>query len=194
MAYFTKHWPADLVEEVEGVVCECVSPSISICLHTLLTVLIFSLKFVECYKARNANKQDQVKHVCKVAAPPPKLGHRNINNTDLSSDDEDYLKASSTGNHLEEWNLYLTMNEVVPDEIGIWLVGGVSNVVISSPELTYFSSCMGVTTLCGNHLLATTCQSWLCLSQANELFLQLASQYASSTTTSMLILLRPYSA
>ena len=119
MAYFTKHWPADLVEEVEGVVCEYVSPSISICLHTLLTVLIFSLKFVECYKARNANKQDQVKHVCKVAAPPPKLGHQNINDTDLSSDDEDYLKASSTGNHLEEWNLYLTMNKVVPDEIRI---------------------------------------------------------------------------
>ena len=75
-----------------------------------------------------------------------------------------------------------------------WLVGGVLNVVISTPELTYFSSCMGVATLCGNHLLATTCQSWLHLSWVNELFLQLASQYASGATASMLISLRPYSA
>ena len=82
-------------------------------------VLIVPLKFVEHYKARNANEQDQVKCVCKVAAPLPKLAHQNIDDTDSSSDDEDYLKALSTGNHLEEWNLYLTMNEVVPDEIGI---------------------------------------------------------------------------
>ena len=67
-----------------------------------------------------------------------------------------------------------------------WLVGGVSNVVISSPELTYFSSCMGVTTLHGNHLLATTYHSWLCPSQASKHFLQLASQYASSTTATQL--------
>ena len=119
LAYFTKHWPADLVEEVESVVCECVSPSISICLCTLLMALIFSLKFVECYKVRIANEQDQVNHVCKVAAPPTKLGHWNIDNTDSSDDDEDYPRALSTGNYLEEWNLYLTTNKVVPDEIEI---------------------------------------------------------------------------
>ena len=55
-----------------------------------------------------------------MAVPPPELGHWNIDDTDSSSDDKDYLQASSTVNaYLEEWNLYLNMNEVVLDDIGI---------------------------------------------------------------------------
>ena len=80
---------------------------------------MFSLKFVERFKARNADKKDQVERVRKVAAPRSKHGHRNVDDTDSSLDDEDYPEASSTVNYLEEFNLYLNTNEIVPDDIGI---------------------------------------------------------------------------
>jgi hypothetical protein len=130
MAHFTKHWLAELVEEVKSVVCEHVSHSsfhmfVHIPDHTHLP-----LKFVERYNMRNAKEQDQVKCVCKVTVSPPKLGCWNINDTNLSSDDEDYPQASNTVNtYLEEWNLYLNMNEVVPDNIRIVGWWGVRHVL-----------------------------------------------------------------
>ena len=81
------------------------------------------LKFVERYTARNAGGQSQIERVRKVAASPPKIGRRNIDDTDSchsSSDDESYSQVSSTADaYLEEWNLYLNTNEIVPDDIGI---------------------------------------------------------------------------
>ena len=176
MAHFTKHWPPELFEEVESVVRERVSPSTSIRLCMLLTVLHFSLKFVERYKVRNANEQGQVKHACRVAAPSSKLGHRNVDDTDSSSDDEDYLQASSTVNYLEEWNLYLNTNEIMPDDIGIVGWWGVHHMLLFLfyHRSSQFSSYMGVTTRRGNRLLVTTYQSWPLLSQVNGHFLRLA--------------------
>ena len=134
MAHFTKHWPADVVEEVESVVRERVSPLTSVCLCTLLTA--FSLKFVERFKARNADKQDQVKHIRKVAAPRSKHGHQNVDDTDSSSDDEDYLEAS-TVNYLEEFNLYLNTNEIVPDDVGIVSWWGVHQMFLFHHRRSY---------------------------------------------------------
>ena len=135
MAHFTKHWPADVVEEVKSVVCECVSSVTSVCLCTLLTV--FSLKFVEHFKARNADKQDQVEHVHKVAAPHSKHGHQNVDNTNSSSSDEDYPEASSTVNYLEEFNLYLNTNEIVPDDISIVSWWGVHQMLLFHHQRSY---------------------------------------------------------
>ena len=88
----------------------------------------------------------------------------------------DYLQASSTVNYLEEWNLYLNTNEIMPDDIGIVGWWGVHHMLLFLfyHQSSQFSSYMRVTTQHGNHLLITTYQSWPLLSQVNGHFLWLA--------------------
>ena len=90
-----------------------------------------SLKFVEHYNERNRKAQPKTPYVRK-AAPSAKLGrHRNIDDTDSSSDNEDYQQVINKGNaYLDEWSLYLNTHEVVPDDMGIVRWWGVRCVVV----------------------------------------------------------------
>ena len=89
------------------------------------------LKFVKRYNERNHKAQPKTPYVCK-AAPSAKLGqHQNIDDTDSSSDDEDYRQVINKGDaYLDEWSLYLNTHEVVPDDMGIVRWWGVRCVVV----------------------------------------------------------------
>jgi hypothetical protein len=160
MGHFAKHWPAELVEEVEEVVRKRISHLI-FCLSLLLTNSML-LKFVERYE-RNNQQQPHTTRVCKAAVLPPKLGHRYTDDSDLSSDESDCQQATNVGNtYMEEWKLYLNTNEVVPDDMRIvrwWGVGLTS--FFSEFDLTsVFSSYMAAAIRHGSHLHVTTFQSW----------------------------------
>ena len=85
-----------------------------------ISLKAISLKFVEHYNERNRKAQLKTPYVCK-AAPSVNLGrHRNIDNTDSSSDNEDYQQVINKGNmYLDEQSLYLNTHEVVPDDMRI---------------------------------------------------------------------------
>src|ERR1700733_4680973 len=109
MGHFTKHWPADKVEEVEDAVRNCVSRCIFCSfLHITNSAHDSILKFMERYDEKTSKAQPKAACVRKAVHSPTKLGrHRNVDNTD-SSDDEDCQQAISKGDaYLEEWNLYL---------------------------------------------------------------------------------------
>jgi hypothetical protein len=111
---FAKHWPAELVEEVEEVVCKHVSHLI-FCLSLLLTNSML-LKFVERYE-RNNQQQPHTTRVCKAAVPPPKLGRWYTDDSDSSSDESDCQQATNVGNtYMEEWKLYVTDLQGPPSE------------------------------------------------------------------------------
>jgi hypothetical protein len=95
MGHFMKHWPEDVVKEVEDAVRKHVSRSI---FHLILHVadsLCLSLKFIECYSERNNKEQPQATSVRKMAASSKKPGHRNVDDTDSELDEEDCCYVSS---------------------------------------------------------------------------------------------------
>jgi hypothetical protein len=148
MAHFMKHWPLDLVEEVESVVHEQVSQLI-ICLffYILLTVLVCLgvIKFVERYNERIDKEQPPATRVHKAAASHPKIGHQNIDDTDSSDDNNNCQQASKTLNtYIEEWNLYLNTHEAMSDDIRIVHWWGMHlSFLFPELELTLgFYSCM----------------------------------------------------
>ena len=129
MGHFAKHWPAELVEDVEEVIRNRVSKLIfcsSLHLTDFTIRYNLPLQFIERFN-RNNQEQPRATRVRKAAATPPKLGRRYIDDSDISSDDSDSIQATSTVNtYMEEWKLYLNTNEVVPDDVGIarwWGVG-----------------------------------------------------------------------
>ena len=96
-----------------------------------ISLKAISLKFVEHYNERNRKTQLKTPYVCK-AAPSVKLGrHRNIDNTDSSSDNKDYQQVINKGNvYLDEQSLYLNTHEVVPDDMRIVQWWGVRCIVV----------------------------------------------------------------
>ena len=131
MAHFTKFWSSELVEEVESVVCKCVS----IDNRLVFNITDGVMQFVERYNQRIDKEQPQATRVRKTA-PSHKTGHQNIDDTDSSSsdDDDDCRHTTKTADaYIEEWNLYLNTHEVMPDDIEIvtwWGVCIVSRLVI----------------------------------------------------------------
>jgi hypothetical protein len=182
MAHFTKFWPSDLVEEVESLVREHVS------IDHLLIVNIADSMFSghhQVYQAlQPADQQGTTPghRVCKAVVSSRKTGRQNIDDTDLSSDDNDddcRQTSKTTDTYIEEWNLYLKTHEAVPDGIEIVAWWGVCLAIFFPPDLKLtsgFSSCMVAATLRGSHLHTTTSLSWHPQSQARERSLQLVSQ------------------
>ena len=121
MAHFTKFWPSDLVEEVESVVRECVSIDNLLIFNDADSTLFG--KFIERYNQRVDKEQPQATRVHKAAVSSRKPGRQNIDDTDLSSDNDDddnYQQTSNaTDTYIEEWNLYLNAHKAMPDDIGI---------------------------------------------------------------------------
>ena len=70
---------------------------------------MFSLKFVKRYNKRNCKAQPETPYIHKAATSSAKLSrHQNINDTDSSSDDEDYRQVTNKGDaYLDEWSLHL---------------------------------------------------------------------------------------
>jgi hypothetical protein len=67
--------------------------------------------------------------VCKAVVSSRKTGRQNIDDTGLSSDDNDdncRQTSKTTNTYIEEWNLYLKTHEAVPDGIEIVAWWGVS--------------------------------------------------------------------
>ena len=80
------------------------------------------IKFVKHYNQWINKKQPQAMCVRKAAVSSCKTGHLNINNMDLSSDNDhdNYQQTSkAVDTYIEEWNLYLNTHEAMPDDIGI---------------------------------------------------------------------------
>ena len=77
---------------------------------------MFSLKFVKRYNKRNCKAQPETPYIHKAATSSAKLSrHQNINDTDLSSDDEDYRQVTNKGDaYLDEWSLYLNTMKLYP--------------------------------------------------------------------------------
>jgi hypothetical protein len=120
MGHFTKHWPEDVVKEVEDAVRKRVSRSIFRLILHVADSLRLSLKFIERYSERNNKEQPQATSVRKMAASSKKPGRQNVDDTDSESDEEDCQKVSNTtDSYLDEWQLYLNTHEVVSDDVGI---------------------------------------------------------------------------
>ena len=140
MGHFAKHWPANLVTEVEDIVRECVSQLLACSLLHTTNITDMNGKFVECFNKQNKKPQALATRACKTPSSS-KLGRWNINNTDSSSDDDDCQQVTNTANSwLDEWKLYLNTHEVVPDDVGIVRWWGVCFSLL-------FSDCAGLTTI-----------------------------------------------
>jgi hypothetical protein len=106
--------------------------------------LLTKFQFIERYNLRNDKRQGpqpQPTHARKTPAAS-KPGRRNIDDTDIESEDDDCQQISNTTNSWsEEWKLYLNTHEVVPDDMGIvhwWGVGiFLSFVTANCLQVTY---------------------------------------------------------
>jgi len=99
MGHFIKHWPAHLIEEVEDIV---------------------RVRFTKRFEELNKKSQPQAPRVCK-ALPSSKPGrHRNTDDTDTETDDDDCQQVVNADNcWIDEWKLYFNTHEVVLDGVGI---------------------------------------------------------------------------
>ena len=192
MGHFTKHWSANLIEEVKNVVRKRVSHSpFSLFLHTKI-IAHRSFKFMERYNEMD-KRPPQATCVHKVATLPQKSGHWKVDDTDSSSDEEDHQPVTNSANlSMEEWKLYLNTCEDVPDDIGIvcwWGVCNMSTILVLGSKLIMYCyfSCTESATQHGRHLLVITWESWLCQCPVRGPSHRLESQYPSGAITSMLI-------
>ena len=140
MGHFTKHQPANKVEEVKDAVHNCVSRSLfHSFLHITNSAANYFLKFIEHYDKKTSKAQAKATCVHKAVHSLTKLGqHWNVDDTN-SSNDKDCQQPINKGNaYLEEWNLYLNTHEVVPNDMGIvhwWGVGLNSCIIIPGLQL-----------------------------------------------------------
>ena len=121
MGHFTKHWPADKVEEVEDVIRERVS-QMTFCSfrHITNSPMYMSFKFIERYNEKNSQAQPKAACIRKTVSLKTSGRHPNIDDTDSSDDDEGCHQVTNKSDaYQEEWSLYLNTHEIVPDDMGV---------------------------------------------------------------------------
>ena len=110
-----KHWPAELLEDVEDVVRLCVSSAF----YSFLCTADTNLKFIKRFEELSKKTQTQAIHVHKTRTSS-KPGRQNVYDTDTETDDDDSEQVANVGSRwIEEWKLYFSTHEVVPDGVGI---------------------------------------------------------------------------
>ena len=125
MSYFRKHWPSDLVLEVEEVVQSRVSFNLTFT-YQILICIHCDMKFFKYYNARQSNSGVKTVRVYK-APVPHKVTRPNIDDTD-SEDDSDVCDTAviPTNTGMDEWKTYLNGLEDIPEGMGIVRWWGVS--------------------------------------------------------------------
>ena len=117
MAYFCKHWPSDLVLDIEEVVQTRVSYLIST--NRILICIYFNIKFLKYFNARQSKPSAKSVWVhkapatCKPTCP-------NVDDTD-SEDNSDSCDTAAipTNTGMDKWKTYLNITEDIPEGMGI---------------------------------------------------------------------------
>jgi hypothetical protein len=129
MSYFHKHW-SDLVSEVE----DAIQRRVSLCLPSIkfnsFILFQFTDRFYSLYKERDLSTESTHKgNLGKKASSPHKSSpHHNFDDTTEDESDDDDAAASKPNACMDEYRLYLTTNEVIPEGMGIVRWWGVSTV------------------------------------------------------------------
>ena len=126
-----KHWPAELLEDVKDVVHLCVSSVF----YSFLCTADTNLKFIKRFEELSKKTQTRAIHDHKTRTSS-KPGCQNVYDTDTETDDDDSEQVVNVGSRwIEEWKLYFSTHEVVPDGVGIACWWGV-HTIFKFPEST----------------------------------------------------------